>query len=209
LRKTAIEILLWAVFIAAAGTGIMLFRSRTAYEKAVSAMAQDQRKLAVSRLEESVRWYFPGNPYTRSGLNRLRFIAREDELAGETDSALRNYRAVSRAIMSIRHLWMPYGSLYEYAENAKNRLMSDIPGSPDQAELRSLSGTGTSGTSMEDPSTVGVLFIIMGIAAWMAGTGMLALKGMDKQGRFNSRARYYVLFSVGGALSWMLASVYA
>ena len=209
MRKTAIEILLWAVFIAAAGTGIMLFRSRTAYEKAVSAMAQKQRRLAVLKLEESVRWYFPGNPYTRAGLKRLRFIAREDELAGERDSALRNYRAVSRAIMSIRHLWLPHRSLYEYARKAEKRLMSDIPGSPDQSEVRSLSGTGTSGISMVDPSTAGVLFIIMGIAAWLTGTGMLALKGMDKQGRFNSRARYYVVLSIAGALSWMLASVYA
>lgn len=99
-----------AAFVAFASLRVVV-DSHAEYTEAVRLEEQGEYADAVTHYRRSLRWYAPGNPYSRAAGEALLALARAAESRGDAELARDAYRALRAGIMATRGLNTPYPDL--------------------------------------------------------------------------------------------------
>jgi hypothetical protein len=71
---------------------------------------------------QAAHWYAPGNPFVTQALVELRNLARQAEMEGRHDDALKAYRAIRSSCLGTRSFYLPHQARFHEA----NRRIADL-----------------------------------------------------------------------------------
>ncbi|MBL0212413.1 MAG: hypothetical protein IPQ07_00755 [Myxococcales bacterium] len=126
---------------------------------------------AIAEWEAAARWYLPMAPHVDEAYTRLTALAGADRR-----HALAAWRAVRSAALATRGLWTPHGDDLRAANEAIAELASRDPegavaGGADAAARKVWHAERLA--RMPGPSRAAVVVSVLGIAAFLAGVGLL------------------------------------
>ncbi len=141
------------------------------------ALEAGDTRLAITHLRRAIRWYVPFTSHPRAALKSLRWIAKDAESRGDTDEALRAWRAIHAGLSSARSLWVPHKGARDEADDHIAALMAERQEIP------------VSGLSAVEQAAVmkkgfgihwlGALAVLGGFAAWVFA--LVRLSGQSTQ----------------------------
>lgn len=165
------------------------------HHELVEAMQLDEAgeyQAAVTGYRRALRWYAPGNPYSRAAGEALLRLAREAESRGDTELALSAYRELRAGIMATRGVTTPYSDLLERGGDRLEVLGSN------GGEL----GRSASRSPSPTPKPWLALLALTGYALWVGSVLGFTQRAFDREDRLiRSRAlRWLAGFVIGFAL---------
>jgi hypothetical protein len=132
--------------------------------------------------------YAPGAPHTRAALARLRAVAVGSEGVGDIGSARLAWGAIRAAAVETRSFIEPYAAEREEADRALARLVSEPQASDADARARALAEAKESLARIPGPSPGGSLLLLVGLGLSAFGIGVVAVRGITREGRLIPRA---------------------
>ena len=183
----------------------VVVEGRTALAEGDEAMAAGRTDDAIAAWESAARWYLPLVPHVDEAYARLTGLAARDRDTS-VGRRLAAWRAVRSAALATRHLWTPHTGDLAAANAAIAELASRDPhgaaaGGSDP-ETRKRFHTEQLARDPR-PGTEAVILAIVGLAAWIAGIGLLNRRGIDDAGRPNRRpALVGAALTLAGLAGW-------
>lgn len=150
-------------------------------ELARAEEAEDAGRLgeAVARYQRAARWYLPWAGSTEPALARLRRMALEAERAGDLGLALRAWRGVRGAVLSVRHVVVPFEAQLREADARIAELLPRIARREGSGRPAASEG-GALGTPGAKP--LGVALALLGALLFVGGVARLLGTGIDREG---------------------------
>lgn len=150
--------------------------------------------------------YAPGAPHTHAALARLRAVAVGSEGVGDLGTARLAWGAIRAAAVETRFFLEPYAAEREEADQALARLVAGPATNEPDARARALAGAREALQRIPGPAPGGSLLLLLGLAVAAAGTGIVAVRGVTREGRLIPRVFVLglVLFAAGVAC-WTFA----
>src|SRR5580765_86989 len=84
-----------------------LWSSRESYLQGIDFQSKNDSERAITRFEESILWYFPGNPYVGKSVQSL-YEYGESLEKNNPKMALYAFDSLRGSLYSIRSLYFPY-----------------------------------------------------------------------------------------------------
>lgn len=179
-----------------------------------AALAESDRAFNRGDLANAVLYarraaiaYAPGAPHTRAALARLRAVAVGSEGVGDIASARLAWGAIRAAAFETRFLVAPYASEREEADRALARLLAEPATSDPQSRSEAVAKARELLARTPGPAPAASAVLLIGLVLAGAGLGVVALRGITREGRLLPRAFVLGLavFAVGVAC-WTLAA---
>ncbi len=191
-----------ALAIAALGAGTAATRAvwegRSALAAGDEARERGELDAAIERYRRAARWYLPWAPHVRRAYDRLEAIARAAEDAGDLRLALTAWRGVRGSILATRGLYVPFEErLAPAQENIAQLMAAQGSGAGPAAEGAAQHLEGFERT--DAPSVAGAITALGGLALWLAGLLVFALRGVTDDDELAPRpaAAAGTLFALG------------
>ena len=199
--------------IAGVCLGVVLVRAvwegRSALAEGDAALESGDPSEAIARWRRAARWYVPAAPHVASAYDRLEILARQAEEKSDTATALAAWRGVRSSILATRSFYTPFADRLDPANQRIAALMASAedpaldPGkTADQAgqawhyDLLSRD---------ESPSIFWTFIALLGLAAWLGGGFLFALRGVTEKDQLVPRtAAIAGALVAAGLFIWML-----
>ena len=169
------------------------------YESARDAQQQsDSWQKVVMVYENSVKTYFPGNPYPQRALWELSILARSAQMRGDFHQARYIWEVVRRSAVSQRNFHQPF---IKYISDARRNL-SKLQGTETSRGTRNMRGRvgAVANDGLEDPPVAGVVILWLGLSIWIVG----ALLAIWQE---NGKKRLVCwTVSLAGTMIWILTA---
>ena len=206
-RKIAIVLVIAGICL-----GVVVTRAvwdgRTALHEGDAAIAAGDKAEAIARWRRTARWYVPLAPHVEGAYDRLEDLAREAEKNDDVETALAAWRGVRSSILATRSFYTPFEDRLDPANQRIAALMAfgenpalDPGKTADQRtqwhyELLSRD---------ESPSPFWAFIALLGLATWLGGGFLFALRGVSEKDQLIPRtaATAGILVAVG-LVVWML-----
>ncbi len=179
-----------------------------------AALAESDRAFNRGDLANAVLYarraaiaYAPGAPHTRAALARLRAVAVGSEGTGDVASARLAWGAIRAAAFETRFIVDPYAAERDEADRALARLLSEPASNDPDTRARALAKARELLARTPGPTPASSAVLLLGLALAGAGLGVVALRGLTREGRVLARPFVLgvALFAVGVAC-WTLAA---
>lgn len=185
-----------------------IWEGRSALATGDSAQAAGDRREAIAQWRRAARWYVPGAPHVGRAYDRLENLALVAEREGDLDTALRAWRGVRGSILATRSFYTPFSDRLEPANRNIARLMASVEGAqadPARSEAERAEWHYDLLARNEAPSVAWTLFAMLGMAIWLGGGLLFALRGLSGEDRLNGRVAVISgALVASGLLLWML-----
>ncbi|MEM7447655.1 MAG: hypothetical protein AAF355_05375 [Myxococcota bacterium] len=145
---------------------------------------------AALHYRRAIRWYLPGSPFAEKAVQRLVRLAREADRQEERLRALRLWRSLRAAILSIRSTYLPFPKRVRLANE---RIASLVAMSPESADARSSSYDQRLQLQRRQlsesigPAAPALCVLLAGFLLWLCGLSWFAMHGLDESGRLKWR----------------------
>jgi hypothetical protein len=164
----------------------VVVEGRGAVAEGDAAMAAKRTDDAIAAWESAARWYLPFAPHVDDAYVRLTALAN-----AEPEHALAAWRAIRRAATATRSLWQPHADELAAANAAIATLSAAHPDGAlaaghDVADRTAFHAARLAGDLR--PSKGAAALAILGILSWLAGIGVVAIRGIDKAGSLVRRS---------------------
>ena len=171
--------------------------SHSEYTEAARLEEQGEYAQAVTHYRRSLRWYAPGNPYSRAAGEALIALARGAESRGDPGLARDAYQALRAGIMAARGITTPYPDLLRRGADRLEALAAGDAGHGN-AGHRNVPDPMPPGT----PQPWAALLALAGYFIWIGSAFGFTQRALDREDRLiRSRAiRWVASFLVGIAL---------
>lgn len=172
----------------------VVIEGRNALADGDTAMAAKRTDDAIAAWESAARWYLPFAPHVDAAYARLTALAK-----AEPAHALAAWRAVRRAATATRWLRQPHADDLAAANAAIATLSAAHPDGAPAAGQNVTERTAFHADRLAAdlrPSRGAAALAILGILSWLAGIGVLAVRGLDRAGNLVRRSAL-----VGAALT--------
>ena len=145
--------------------------------------------------------YAPGAPHTRAALARLRAVAVGSEGTGDVLTARLAWGAIRAAAVETRFVVEPYASERDEADRALARLLTEPQASDANARTEELAKARELLARTPGPTPGASALLLAGLALAGFGLGVVALRGVTREGRVLARPLVLglALFAVGVA----------
>ena len=163
--------------------GRLIFDGTASMHRSDELLAQGEVDGSIALALHAARLYVPLAPHVRAAFDRMRRIALDAELRGDTETALLAWQAVRAASHSTRTFWTPFADRAREADEHIAGLLAsqgtmgvqqpvpkDVLAREQRAKLQS--------DSLPRPWTIVVMYA--GLAAWMIGAWR-ALSVLDRE----------------------------
>jgi hypothetical protein len=166
---------------------------------------------AIAAWESAARWYLPLAPHVDEAYARLTATATAEPTNPSPSlraHRMAAWRAVRSAALATRHLWTPHTDDLAAANTAIAEMASRDPhgaaaGGPDATTRRVFQADRL--TRDPRPGTGAVILAIVGLAAWLAGIGIVIRRGIDDAGRPSRRpALVGAALTLAGLAGWVV-----
>lgn len=182
-----------------------------------AALAESDRAFNRGDLANAVLYarraaiaYAPGAPHTRAALARLRAVAVGSEGTGDIPSARLAWGAIRAAAFETRFVVAPYAAEREEADRALARLLTEPASTDPAARARSLAKARALLAQTPGPAPAASALLLAGLFLAAAGLGVLALRGLTREGRVLPRGFWLgVALFAAGVACWTLAAYQA
>jgi hypothetical protein len=166
--------------------------SHSEYTEAARLEEQGEYAQAVTYYRRSLRWYAPGNPYSRAAGEALIALAHSAESRGDPGLARDAYQALRAGIMAARGITTPYPDLLR---RGADRLEALAAGDAGHRDITDLMPPGT-------PQPWAALLALAGYLIWVGSALGFTQRALDREDRLiRSRAiRWVASFLVGLAM---------
>jgi hypothetical protein len=167
-----------------------------------SALARQDREVAIAHFRRSIRWYAPLAPHTARAIDRLERLAALAESEGDVTTALSCHRSIRAGILSTRSTYTPHADAVDRASRNIARLVASGPrppmdaardrGSLEAEHLRML-------RDVKRPSLPFVLLAIAGFALWVSAAFLFGERAIDDDDRLirKEAVRLFGFFALG------------
>jgi hypothetical protein len=179
----------------------VVLEGRGAVAEGDAAIVAKHTDDAIAAWEAAARWYLPFAPHVDDAYARLTALAN-----AEPEHALSAWRAIRRAATATRSLWQPHADDLAAANAAIAKLSAAHPDGAHAAGGNVAERTAFHAARLAGelrPSKGAAALAILGILSWLAGIGVVAVRGIDKAGGLVRRA---TLVGVGltafGLVAW-------
>ncbi|WP_428267417.1 hypothetical protein [Haliangium sp.] len=195
--------------------GVVVTRALWAGTRALAqgdaAYAEGDVPAAIERWRRAARWYVPGGSHVDLAYDRLETEARAAEARGDRDLALSAWRGVRSSILATRGLYLPH----EHRLEPANRRIAALMAAQEQAAAGEGAARGDPAEAEDwhyqrlapvpGPSPFWSLFALLGLATWLGGGILFALRGVTDEDRLVPRTAGYagILVAVG-LVFWLL-----
>lgn len=200
--------------------GVVVTRAVWEGTRALAAgdAAREQQDLsrAITQWRRAARWYMPGARHMSAAYDRLERMAHQAEDQGDLDTALAAWRGIRSSILATRSLYTPFAERLEPANRHIAALMAELEGRRADPAAdpgpRPMADEAARAAWHYDllarshaPSPFWSLIAILGLAMWLGGGLLFALRGVTADDELVPRtAAHAGLLVAGGLLVWML-----
>lgn len=185
-----------------------VWQGRAALAAGDRAHAGGDQREAIAQWRRAARWYVPGAPHVGRAYERLERLANAAEAEGDRETALAAWRGIRGSILATRSFYTPFSERLEPANRNIARLMAAVEGGaadPGRSEAERADWHYGLLARDESPSVAWTLFALLGMAAWLGGGVLFALRGVGEEDRMNGRVAVVSGAMVAvGLLVWML-----
>lgn len=194
--------ILWVTVAIALSVGVVV--TRVAWE-GVSALSTGSEAArngdhegAIRWWRRAARWYLPGASYVDAAYANLEELATTAEASGERDVALAAWRAIRRSVLATRSVYTPHGDRLDRANEHIATLMAAGEVEARKEHLALL-------LRPVGPSVSWSLVALLGLAMWLGGAFLFALRGVGRNDRLQvGPARLAAVLVAVGLVVWML-----
>ncbi|MEM9492553.1 MAG: hypothetical protein AAGC55_25620, partial [Myxococcota bacterium] len=173
-----------------------------------AALQRGDTEEAIALWRRAARWYVPLAPHVGRAYERLSDLAQRAEREGDRATALAAWRGIRGSILATRSVYTPHA---ERLEPANRRIAALMAASEDPAVDPNADEAGRAEwhyalLERDDSPSVGwSLFALGGLALWLAGAFLFALRGVtaDDQLVPQTAARAGIMVALGLVL-WLL-----
>lgn len=188
--KTIRKVALFLIII----FGIIVFRiyigSISNFHVGDEALIKKHYDIAMDKYEKAIRWYVPGNPFSRQAVENMTFICRTFLAEKQYDKAYNCFDRVRGSIFAVRSFYVPYPEFRKKIERFMIRCATKSNISKQTIE-HALS------IDMA-PKLFGVLMALFGFAGWIIFIVLIILNiGLSKPIK-------YLYFGAGATISFTL-----
>jgi hypothetical protein len=178
-----------------------LWEGRSALAAGDEARARGDLATAIDRYRRAARWYLPGAPHVHTAYDRLEAVAQAAEHRGDAATALAAWRGVRASILATRGARIPFVDRLERANVRIAHLRVAELAEGDDARIAHLERL----ERIDAPSPTWMLVALLGLALWIGGGVLFAVRGVTAADALASRYAVAsgVLFAVG-LVVWML-----
>jgi hypothetical protein len=206
LRRASLALLLLVLAL-----GVMTFRvvrdGEDALARSNEAFNRGDLANAVLFARRAAIAYAPGAPHTRAALARLRAIAVGSEGVGDLASARLAWGAIRAAAVETRFLVEPYRTERGEADQALARLLAGSGSSDGATSERALARAREALARIPGPSPADSLVLLLGFGLSALGVGLVAARGLTREGRVIPRAfTLGLLLFAAGVACWTFAA---
>lgn len=185
-----------------------VWEGRGALAEGDAAFERGDTGEAIRRWRRAARWYVPLGPHVGRAYDRMEDVARQAEAQGDTGTALAAWRGVRGSILATRSFYVPHEHRLDPANQRIAALMAQIEGSaadPGKTEAQRAEWHYTLLARDLSPSVLWSVIAILGLALWLGGGFLFALRGVTADDRLVPRtAAYAGLLIALGLIVWML-----
>jgi hypothetical protein len=180
-------------------------RALSASDRAFNAGRLDD---ALAFAERSATLYAPGAPHRRAAYERLAAIAVGSEGKGDTEMALRAWRAVRGAVLETRHLWLVEPQWLALANEHLARLEAQQTASAQSPAEHKAAQDQNLALLTRDESPRAGWVVVLGVGCVLTAFGLIwgISSGVTRQGApIWERLRGPAVVAVLGLLCWTFA----
>ncbi len=192
--RVAGYVMLGAAVSVAAVTFHLTAQGNRKLADAKDALASRDRSAAVEALSDAAGAYVPGAAHVRAAHRDLEIIARAAEIRGDGALSLKAWDALRRSILSVRHLYQPFGETLVEAEKSVVRIRGKALGAADSNTLV---------RRPKDPSKLLSVFLFFSLCAWIFGASLWAAVPLRKDRAAWIRPEVSALICLIGLTSWL------
>jgi hypothetical protein len=170
-----------------------MWEGRSALQRGDEAQASGDSEAAVRWWRRAARWYVPMAPHVASAYDRLQSLAEAAEGKGDTQVALAAWTGIRSSIRATRSFYTPFSERVDEADEHIAALMVQR----EQAE-----GTSRDPKERQEwhyallkldpmPSVFWSLVALLGLALWIGGGFVFAMRAVDDKDRLVPKAAAY------------------
>lgn len=163
-------------------------------KEAQSHIDSEDRAMALIKLEDAVKSYFPGSPYPFQAIHQMEIMAKASLMRGNVDEAKQIWETTRRAIISTRHFIQPYSEQLWQANLHIERLRNN----------NKATEISTSNSMPHDPNPFMSMALFCGLITWIGGAG--SLMWMHGQNTAKRKQLYAWAACLGGLSLWLIMS---
>lgn len=185
-----------------------VWEGRGALASGDTAAARGDHAEAIAQWRRAARWYAPLAPHVDDAYERLESLAVTAEARGDTATALAAWRGVRGSVLATRSFFVPHRERLQPANDNIARLMAAVEGpAADPGKTVSEREAWHYQRLARDnaPSIGWAVFALGGLAMWIGGGFLFALRGLSETGQLIRRPSGIAGALVGvGLVIWLL-----
>jgi len=188
-------------------SGRAFYEGYAALQKGEVALQKNDVKTAIRSWRRAARWYVPLAPHVRTAYNQLRNLAHASEKHGQTQTAIAAWTGIRSSVRATRSFYTPYAKRMLEADLHIASLMASLeqPKHPD-IDLQTLRNWHFAMLKRDTmPSVFWSIFALGGLALWVGGGFLFALRGLNEHDKLVPKAAAYSWVCImGGLLLWLI-----
>jgi len=205
-RRTLLRgVVVAVVFLLAVVWGRAVVSSHKHYHAGEHAAAQEDAVGAVLAYRRAVQWHAPAFTRSADALDRLEALGADASAAGDLHGALFAYRSARWAILSTRHIGVPHRERLSHLHIQIAALMADQRALPRDGPHAQTYASQLDDFAARRPQPLLALGASLAFMGWLLSMGMLALRGLARDGRVVRReALRWSCVTLALFMIWML-----